>query len=111
MSNALGLKQPTPMQGDAAHASSPVLGQGGCLAMEDAVVLAETLQTAASISGALDDFENRHKPRVKWVQQQSLALFAQIRPRAGSSQCVLARKGRKDFARLFPTVDRGAVVA
>jgi 2-polyprenyl-6-methoxyphenol hydroxylase-like FAD-dependent oxidoreductase len=29
--------------GDAAHASSPMMGQGGCMAMEDAWVLAESL--------------------------------------------------------------------
>jgi hypothetical protein len=29
--------------GDAAHASSPIMGQGGCLAMEDAVILANAL--------------------------------------------------------------------
>jgi 2-polyprenyl-6-methoxyphenol hydroxylase-like FAD-dependent oxidoreductase len=32
--------------GDAAHASSPMMGQGGCLAMEDAYVLAEVLRSA-----------------------------------------------------------------
>jgi 2-polyprenyl-6-methoxyphenol hydroxylase-like FAD-dependent oxidoreductase len=29
--------------GDAANACSPMMGQGGCMATEDAVVLAETL--------------------------------------------------------------------
>ncbi len=79
--------------GDAAHASSPILGQGGCLAMEDALVLAEILQAGHSISDALSAYESRRKPRVKWIQQQSLALFAKMRQESGSSQFVLARKG------------------
>jgi 2-polyprenyl-6-methoxyphenol hydroxylase-like FAD-dependent oxidoreductase len=35
--------------GDAAHASSPMMGQGGCMAMEDAYVLAEELLAAATV--------------------------------------------------------------
>lgn len=57
--------------GDAAHASSPMRGQGGCLAMEDALVLAEVLHAAASVDEALETFVNRRKPRVEWVRQQS----------------------------------------
>jgi 2-polyprenyl-6-methoxyphenol hydroxylase-like FAD-dependent oxidoreductase len=34
---------PVVLIGDAAHASSPLMGQGGCMAMEDAGVLAENL--------------------------------------------------------------------
>jgi len=60
--------------GDAAHASSPMLGQGGCMAMEDACVLAEELQLGATIETALASFAKRRKPRVEWVQQQSLAV-------------------------------------
>lgn len=36
--------------GDAAHASSPLMGQGGCMAMEDACVLGETLRSAATLA-------------------------------------------------------------
>jgi 2-polyprenyl-6-methoxyphenol hydroxylase-like FAD-dependent oxidoreductase len=60
--------------GDAAHASSPMLGQGGCMAMEDACVLAEELQAGATIEAALASFAKRRKPRVDWVQQQSMAV-------------------------------------
>ncbi|HEY6406106.1 MAG TPA: FAD-dependent monooxygenase, partial [Ktedonobacteraceae bacterium] len=57
--------------GDAAHASSPMMGQGGCLAMEDAWVLAEVLRAAESVESALDTYVVRRRPRVEWVQQQS----------------------------------------
>ncbi len=59
--------------GDAAHASSPLMGQRGCMAMEDACVLAEVLRTAATVESALSDYVSRRKPRTKWVQQQSIA--------------------------------------
>ncbi len=39
--------------GDAAHASSPMMGQGGCMAMEDACVLAESLRRNATVGEAL----------------------------------------------------------
>jgi 2-polyprenyl-6-methoxyphenol hydroxylase-like FAD-dependent oxidoreductase len=57
--------------GDAAHAGAPTMGQGGCMAMEDAWVLAEVLRQAETVESALDSYENRRKPRVTWVQQQS----------------------------------------
>jgi FAD-dependent urate hydroxylase len=60
--------------GDAAHASSPLMGQGGCMAMEDAYVLAELLHSEDALDTALSAYVNRRKPRVKWVQQQSIAI-------------------------------------
>jgi 2-polyprenyl-6-methoxyphenol hydroxylase-like FAD-dependent oxidoreductase len=57
--------------GDAAHASIPMMGQGGSLAMEDACILAEVLNNAVSIEHALDDYVLRRRERVSWVQQQS----------------------------------------
>jgi len=35
--------------GDAAHAMSPMMGQGGCMAIEDALVLADELRRAPDI--------------------------------------------------------------
>ena len=60
--------------GDAAHASSPLMGQGGCMAMEDACVLAEELQMEANVGSALANYASRRKPRVEWVQQQSMSI-------------------------------------
>jgi 2-polyprenyl-6-methoxyphenol hydroxylase-like FAD-dependent oxidoreductase len=60
--------------GDAAHASSPMMGQGGCMAMEDACVLAEELRAAAAVGSVLASYVNRRKARVKWVQHQSMAV-------------------------------------
>jgi 2-polyprenyl-6-methoxyphenol hydroxylase-like FAD-dependent oxidoreductase len=38
--------------GDAGHAMSPMMGQGGCMAIEDALVLADELRRAPDIPSA-----------------------------------------------------------
>lgn len=50
--------------GDAAHATSPDLGQGGCLAMEDAWVLADELSHDNPIKQALTNYQTRRMDRV-----------------------------------------------
>src|SRR5215467_2650119 len=57
--------------GVAAHASSPMMGQGGCMAMEDACVLADELRAGAIVEDALASYARRRKSRVEWVQRQS----------------------------------------
>jgi 2-polyprenyl-6-methoxyphenol hydroxylase-like FAD-dependent oxidoreductase len=59
--------------GDAAHAGPPHMGEGGCMAMEDALVLAEVLRTADSLASALEAYVLRRRPRANWVQKQSRA--------------------------------------
>lgn len=50
--------------GDAAHTTTPDLGQGGCQAMEDAIVLARCLQTTTiSVIDALKRYEAERVPR------------------------------------------------
>ena len=57
--------------GDAAHASTPFMGQGGAMAVEDAVVLAEML-SANGVSGAtLRAFGERRFPVCRFVQDAS----------------------------------------
>src|SRR5262249_37334748 len=60
--------------GDAAHAGSPMMGQGGGMAMEDALVLAQTLQSADDVQRALEIFAARRRPRGAWVREQSRAV-------------------------------------
>ena len=57
--------------GDAAHACSPIIGQGGAMAMEDAVVLGDVLLSAGTLDQALDDFVARREPRVRWVRERT----------------------------------------
>ncbi|HEY7022400.1 MAG TPA: FAD-dependent monooxygenase [Ktedonobacterales bacterium] len=57
--------------GDAAHAATPHMGEGGSMALEDAFVLAEELRAAETVDQALDQFITRRSLRANWVQEQS----------------------------------------
>jgi FAD-dependent urate hydroxylase len=57
--------------GDAAHATSPNMAQGGAMALEDALVLAECLRQIRAIPDALAAFERRRRPRTEWVRAQT----------------------------------------
>ena len=92
--------------GDAAHAGPPPMGEGGCLAMEDAYVLAEELRAADSVECALDAYVARCRPRAEWVVQQSRAMVAsRARPSAIRNPELRAR-GEQEmhdrFRRLIP---------
>jgi salicylate hydroxylase len=58
--------------GDAAHPMLPYLAQGGVLALEDAVVLADCLHASADPCAALASFEARRAARARRVQRASV---------------------------------------
>jgi 2-polyprenyl-6-methoxyphenol hydroxylase-like FAD-dependent oxidoreductase len=60
--------------GDAAHPMTPDLGQGACQAIEDAVVLARSLDEEGDIEAALRLYEERRADRVAYVVRQSRRL-------------------------------------
>lgn len=64
--------------GDAAHPMTPNLGQGGCQAIEDAVVLAHLIRAAADGRLDLDEvgarYESLRRPRVQDIVDQSHAI-------------------------------------
>lgn len=51
--------------GDAGHSTTPDIGQGGCTAMEDAVVLGDIFQVNKDIVTALRQYETRRCTRVR----------------------------------------------
>jgi len=53
--------------GDAAHPTPPNLGQGGCMAIEDGVVLAVCLRKSSSIGEGLREYEERRIPRTREI--------------------------------------------
>jgi 2-polyprenyl-6-methoxyphenol hydroxylase-like FAD-dependent oxidoreductase len=83
--------------GDAAHAMSPMMGQGGCMAIEDALVLADELSRASGIPAALAAFVERRRPRVDWVREQSRALGELVRLPAGIRDRALRDHGVTAF--------------
>lgn len=60
--------------GDAAHATTPNLGQGACQAIEDAVILANELAKGPHHQQALTRFERRRVPRVTRIVTRSRRL-------------------------------------
>jgi len=60
--------------GDAAHAMTPNLGQGGNQALEDAVTLASLLASAGDPDVALDGYDWLRRPRVQRIARQAAVL-------------------------------------
>jgi 2-polyprenyl-6-methoxyphenol hydroxylase-like FAD-dependent oxidoreductase len=57
--------------GDAAHPTTPNLGQGANMAIDDAIVLARCLRTSPSIPQALEQYQRERLPRTRLVVQRS----------------------------------------
>src|SRR5262249_43769377 len=57
--------------GDAAHATTPGVGQGAAQAIEDAVVLTDRLARADDVRTALAEYESIRRPRVEAVLKMS----------------------------------------
>ncbi len=60
--------------GDAAHATSPHIGQGASMAIEDAVVLSEELEKDVPIHEAFEAFMRRRYGRCKYVVDVSTEI-------------------------------------
>lgn len=59
------------MLGDAAHPMTPFLGQGACMAIEDALLLGRAFGAAKDYSEALRRYEDARRPRGTLVQLSS----------------------------------------
>lgn len=57
--------------GDAIHPTTPNLGQGGCLAMEDAIVLARCFEKYGAVEEALRNYERHRYQRTKMISSYS----------------------------------------
>ena len=69
---------PVTLLGDAIHATTPNLGQGACQALEDAVVLADSLRRCAPAEAALRDYEARRHHRANFVIGQSRRIGTMV---------------------------------
>ena len=61
--------------------------------MEDACVLAEELRAAATVEAAFENYVRRRKPRVEWVQRQSMGLADLLTASSGPRNATLREKG------------------
>lgn len=60
--------------GDAAHATTPNIGQGACQAIEDACTLMQELEREADPIAAFRNFEQRRLKRTTWVTETSFKI-------------------------------------
>ena len=65
---------PVIVIGDAAHPMRPHLGQGGCQAIEDAVLLAASIGTEPDPSGVFEHFSASRYQRVRRVVRESALI-------------------------------------
>ncbi len=85
--------------GDAAHPITPNVGQGACMAIEDAATLAKLLPGAADLAGAFRAYEAVRGPRTAYIARQSrrIGMIGQwenpwvVRGRNFVTKLVLAR--------------------
>lgn len=64
----------TTLIGDAAHPTTPNLGQGGCMAIEGAYLLAQCINKYGLTPEAYDRYEHYQFPRSKGIINESLKL-------------------------------------
>jgi 2-polyprenyl-6-methoxyphenol hydroxylase-like FAD-dependent oxidoreductase len=83
--------------GDAAHPCTPNLGQGGCMALEDALVLAKSVKKEPSLQAAFRRYESLRLNRTKHIQQRSLLMGC-----IGQWQNPLFVTGRQIVTRMLP---------
>lgn len=60
--------------GDAVHATTPHLGQGAGMAIEDAIVLAEELERHDTVEAAFNAYRDRRFDRCAYIVRASLAI-------------------------------------
>jgi FAD-dependent urate hydroxylase len=93
--------------GDAAHASTPTLGQGAGQAVEDAVVLARRLKTSTTIEEALRHYDAERRERTAAIM---LAARARTRVILGNDVSLTEawyarlRAGHRDFVEALEKV-------
>jgi 2-polyprenyl-6-methoxyphenol hydroxylase-like FAD-dependent oxidoreductase len=67
-------KQNITLLGDAAHPTLPTMGQGACMALEDALVVTKCLLEQANPADAFRQYESLRVGRTKKIVEQSLAI-------------------------------------
>ena len=83
--------------GDAIHPTTPNLGQGGCLAIEDALILARCFKKHGATEEALRNYE-----RLRYKRTAAVTRYSRFYGAAGQWENVWARGLRKTALALVP---------
>lgn len=84
--------------GDAAHPTTPNLGQGACMAIEDALVLAQCLTRKGEIEARLRKYESLRFKRTEYITRESRRAG-----RIGQMENALAVTLRSIWLKTLPT--------
>lgn len=87
--------------GDAAHALSPTLSEGGSLAMEDALVLALALRGENDLSLALHLYRQTRHQRVTWAYRMALAQVNAARRRRAPGSLIDGKAAIQHMAQMY----------
>jgi 2-polyprenyl-6-methoxyphenol hydroxylase-like FAD-dependent oxidoreductase len=88
--------------GDAAHGTTPHLASGAGMAMEDALVLAESLQSHDTLEAALQAHTARRVPRCTLVVQNSVAIGnAEMRHEPASTLNEIMTRSHRALAEMY----------
>ena len=85
------------MLGDAIHPTTPNLGQGGCLAMEDAIVLARCFEKYGAVEEALRKYE-----QLRYKRTAAITKYSRYYGSVGQWENVWARSLRRTSLALAP---------
>jgi 2-polyprenyl-6-methoxyphenol hydroxylase-like FAD-dependent oxidoreductase len=89
--------KPVTLLGDAIHPTTPNLGQGGCLAIEDAMVLARCFEKYGATEEALRKYEG-----CRYSRTAAITRYSRYYGRVGQSQNVLVRALKTSALSLAP---------
>lgn len=83
--------------GDAIHPTTPNLGQGGCMAIEDAMILARCLKEYGPDESALRKYE-----KLRFKRTTAIARYSRIYGSVGQWENIFARALRRSVLSLVP---------
>lgn len=90
------------LMGDAAHATTPNMGQGACMALEDVAVLINELKQTTDVENAFQNFEKKRLKRTRFIINTSrkMGIVAQLEnPILISIRNILFRNMPKAFVK------------
>ena len=90
------------LMGDAAHATTPNMGQGACMALEDVAVLIYELKQTTDVENAFQNFEKKRLKRTRFIINTSrkMGIVAQLEnPILISIRNILFRNMPKAFVK------------